>query len=110
MKKLNKKVIKAIENLGWIVREYDNDYEIETNSPAGEDIIETITKDKDYIQQFWNIYHNFDEDEHVEMWVNARHNVSGVPSISTLVKDSEEITEMYKQLAITVEKAMRKGA
>ena len=106
MKTINKKVIEAIENLGWIVREYGEEYELEQSSPAGEDIVEYIRKGEDIVSQVWDIYHNFDEEEHVEMWVNARHNVSGVPSISTLVKDSEEITEMYRQLALAVEKAV----
>ena len=110
MKKLNKKIIKAIETLGWVVREYKEEYELETCSPAGENLIETISKKEDFLTQFWNLYHNFDEDEHIEMWVNVRHHVSGVPSIRTLVQDSESITEMYKELALTVEKSMRKGA
>lgn len=110
MKKLRKKTIKAIEKLGWIVREYANDYELENCSPAGEDLVETITKNEDYITQFWNLYHNFDEDEHIEMWVNARNSTNGVPSIRTLVYDAEQITEMYKQLALTVENTMKKGA
>lgn len=106
MKKLSKKVIKAIEKLGWIVREYEKDYELENCSPAGENLIENISKDEDYLTQFWNLYHNFDEDEHVEMWVKARDTVRGVPSISTLVWDSEKITEMYQELALAVENAI----
>lgn len=106
MKKLNKKVIKSIEDLGWIVEEYDDEYMLEQSSPAGEDIVEYIRKGEDIVSQVWDIYNNFDEEEHVEMWVNARRNVSGVPSIRELVKDAEEITEMYKQLYLAVDKAV----
>lgn len=106
MKKLNKKVIKAIEDLGWFVKEYDDEYMLEQSSPAGEDIVEYIRKGEDVVSQVWDIYNNFDEEEHVEMWVNARHNASGVPSIRELVKDAEEISEMYKQLALAVDKAV----
>lgn len=109
MLKISKKVIKAIKNLEWSIREYDDYYEIETWSPAGENLIETIYKDKDIVEQFWEIYYNFDEEEHVEMWAGARGKVGGVPSIITLVCDAEKISEMYKQLALAVEKAC-KGA
>jgi hypothetical protein len=43
---------------------------------------------------------SFDQDEHIEMWIEARHNgVRGVPSTRELVKDAEEIESMLKELS-----------
>lgn len=107
MKKLTKKVIKAIENLGWLVEEYNEEYMLEQSSPAGEDIVEYIRKGEDIVSQLWDIYANFDKDEHVEMLLQTKQNgTAGVPSARVLVEDAEEIEEMYKQLWITVEKAV----
>ena len=48
-------------------------------------------------------YEDFDIDEHVEMWVEARRNgISGVPSIRELVKDAEEIDAMILKLSQTL--------
>lgn len=48
-------------------------------------------------------YEDFDIDEHIEMWVEARKNgVSGVPSIRELVKDAEEIDGMILKLSQTL--------
>ena len=103
MKNLNERVIKAIEGLGWVVKEYDEEYMLEQSSPAGEDIVEYISKDEDVISQVWDIYNSFDEDEHVEMWLQAKQNgTAGVPSARELVKDAEEIRQMYHLLALAV--------
>lgn len=43
---------------------------------------------------------HFDQDEHIEMWISARHSgTRGVPSIRELVKDAEDIDAMLKELA-----------
>lgn len=110
MKNLNEKVIKAIEDLGWIVEEYDEEYMLEKSSPAGEDIAEYIRKGEDVVQQVWDIYNSFDEDEHVEMWLQAKqHGTAGVPSSRELVNDAEEIRQMYYLLAIAVVAAVEES-
>lgn len=49
-------------------------------------------------------YENFDIDEHIEMWVEAKQNgVSGVPSIRELVDDAEEIEAMILKLLQTLQ-------
>lgn len=49
---------------------------------------------------------DFDVDEHVEMWIEAKKNgVRGVPSVSELVHDVEEIEEMLEDLAIALKEA-----
>ena len=100
MNKLTYEQLGNIEQRGWIVREYDDCYELETASPAGEDLIVTLLKDSDLAQQAENNFAYFDEEEHVEMWVSAkRHGVSGIPSIETLVDDAVEIKKLYGALA-----------
>lgn len=48
-------------------------------------------------------YEDFDIDEHIEMWVEAKRNgVSGVPSISELLDDAREIDVMILKLSQTL--------
>lgn len=92
---------KAFENIGWNIRRYDNTVELENYSPAGEDLVETLYLDEkeNIVRQLYDIYDNFDEEEHIAMWLEAkRSGKQGIPCVWTLVKDAEEITEMYKQL------------
>lgn len=49
---------------------------------------------------------DFDPDEHIEMWVMARHNgAKGVPSIRELVHDAEDIDKMLQELAAALQEA-----
>ena len=102
MNALKKKLIYKADGLNWAVNVYDKtEWEFEKYSPAGEDFIFTITADKPEdvwieVQKYAN---DFDQDEHIEMWVNARHNVAGVPSIRVLVEDAAEIQKMLDELA-----------
>ena len=96
--KLNKRLTKKIEALGWSVRDCGDCYELENWSPAGENLVETINKGEDIEEQFFSLWDNFDEEEHIEMWVEARHSVRGVPSIQRLCIDAEAIKEMYYDL------------
>ena len=94
-----KEYLKVIEDCGWKVNVMDSEIEIENWSPAGEDLVEYLRKDLDIYEQFCDISLNFDVDEHVEMWIELR-GTRGVPSsISELVKDAEEIEDMYSILA-----------
>ena len=103
MEKLSKKQIKRIEDLDWKVTDCGDYYELENYSPAGENLVETLYKNGSLKEQAYDLYENFDEDKHVEMWVEARKSgVSGVPSIARLVYDAEQIAEMYADLAIAI--------
>ena len=93
-----------IEALGWNVTEYEkNEWNIAQYSPAGEDFSFSITHNdsiKDAILEIFCYAYNFDVDEHIEMWVEARNNgVSGVPNARTLVHDAEDIQEMLDALS-----------
>ena len=48
-------------------------------------------------------YEDFDVDEHIEMWIEARRNgTAGVPSIRELVEDAEAIEAMILELSQTL--------
>lgn len=97
---LNPKIIEAAEKLDWTVKEYeDGTAEFSQYSPAGEDFSFTVNAEN-AAQEIYEYYDNFDVDDHIEMWVEAKQNgVAGVPSIRRLVEDAEAISEMLKTLA-----------
>lgn len=102
MKSLKRKLFDKADSLNWSVNIYaKTEWEFEKYSPAGEDFIFTITADKpeDVWREVRRYANDFDQDEHIEMWVNARHNVSGVPNIRVLVEDAAEIEKMLDELA-----------
>lgn len=101
MKELEKKYLDVLEKNDWSVSSYTDDgrVELEKYSPAGEDFIMCVEVENfpDAVMEY---YENFDIDEHIEMWVEARRNrTSGVPSVRRLAIDGEAIDEMLKELA-----------
>lgn len=101
MKKIKKKYLEILEKHDWGVCGYTDDgrVELEKFSPAGEDFIICVSV-KDLPREVMEYYEDFDVDEHIEMWVEARRNgVSGVPSVRRLAIDAEQIEEMLKELA-----------
>ena len=103
------------EELGWWssawIEESQNNrtyVEMGQHSPAGEDFSMIIDFDAEdqcsgFRDSLESYYEDFDIDEHVEMWVEARRNgISGVPSIRELVKDAEEIDAMILKLSQTL--------
>lgn len=119
---LGRKGIEQIaERLGWEV-EWDEQTRQENQhtmkfvsfyqySPAGEDFGFDIEFETcgDLIDQVQSYSFNFDIDEHIEMWIEARRNgTSGVPDTRTLVKDAEDIDEMIAKLAAALIDAKNK--
>lgn len=109
MVKLPEHIEDAIEEQGWSIRYTDDGYvQLETHSPLGEDLVETI--------EIWNFAGNlrdrarcFDADDHAVMWADARYKVSGVPdSLRDLFQDAEDIQRMLDELVEAVEKAEEK--
>ena len=101
MKKLKKKYLAVLEKLGWVVSSYEDDgrVEIEKHSPAGEDFLMCVEVENfpDAVREY---YLDFDVDEHIEMWIEARRNgTGGVPSTRELVKDAEDIEKMLEELS-----------
>lgn len=100
--KLTDKLIEAAEALDWSVGICnETEWEFEKYSPAGEDFIFSVVVDdpEDLWREVMRYAVEFDPDEHAEMWVKARGNVSGIPSIRTLVEDADAIDEMLDELA-----------
>lgn len=101
MRELEEKYIEILEKLGWAVSAYvaDGRVELEKYSPAGEDFIMCV-EIENFPAAVMEYYQDFDVDEHIEMWVEARRNgTSGIPSVRRLAIDAEAIDEMLKELA-----------
>lgn len=97
----------AIENHGWNITAYNDSYwDISQFSPAGEDFFFTINHNnsvKKAIEEISQYANDFDIDEHIEMWADARqidNNRLKVPPIRILVEDAEAIQEMLDNLAM----------
>lgn len=102
-------IINAAENLDFSLYINDDGIEFGKYSPAGEDFLFYIeVKDNDSVGDVVNrvkeYADDFDEEEHIEMWVKVRihSSVNGVPSIKVLVKDAEDIYDMLQELANTL--------
>lgn len=95
--KLTKKEIKAIEDLGWSVRNTDYGYCLENYSPAGEDLV-IEEQNKEGIIHYCEYY---DEDEHFDVWYGANRGEPSSPS--ELIKDCIAIGEMLEELRKVLE-------
>lgn len=102
---LRKKYQDACEKQGWsLTDEGDGSILVSQYSPEGEDFSISVSEDN-FVKDVRDQYEGFDVDEHVELWLEARHNgVHGVPtSIRALVEDAEAIDSMLEKLADTLE-------
>lgn len=99
--------IEIIGNEGWRVVEYESDGDvcIGKNSPAGEDFFFTVSI-QNFAGEVEKYAQDFDVDEHVEMWLDARKSgFSGVPStIRELLEDAESVRQMVNDLAEALNK------
>lgn len=97
------------EELEWKVMEDDAGcVELEKHSPAGEDFIVTVwPEDQGGLSKAVMDYADgFDADEHVRGLLEAKHNgFAGVPPVTTLAKDAEDIETMLYELAYSLEEA-----
>lgn len=103
---MNERYREICEKLDWCVHESDDGtVELEKYTPAGEDFIATFNAEE-LVEEVKEYAANFDQDEHIEMWIEARrHGTRGVPSTRELVKDAEAIDAMLKELAEALFKA-----
>ena len=89
------------EKNGWSysIDEKRNEVELSKNTPAGEDFSFTVPLD-DLPDEVYSYLSNFDADEHVETWIQARNaGVGGVPTTRELVDDAEAIERMIEDLS-----------
>lgn len=99
---MNQKYLDKLEQLDWAVNEDESSIELEKYSPAGEDFIFSVSTDN-FVDDIKECAVNFDPDEHIEMWVMAKHNDGkNIPSIRELVEDADAIDEMFQELAIAM--------
>ena len=108
LKNLNKKIAAVLEERGYTVLSIEKQdgkhiAELELYSPAGEDFCITVWFDgtnRDFIDAFYQWAIDFDPEEHVEMWIEARKNgVGGVPSVRELVDDADAINDILMETA-----------
>lgn len=87
----------------WYVK-LTGDYITIYNQNVEEDFSEEIELPQtlqELEEALWNLYNNFDVDEHVEMWLEVKFNssVSDIPSARVLVEESERIERDLEELA-----------
>lgn len=104
---LTNRHIEILESLDWRVSSFLDDssgerVEIETYSPAGEDILVCVEID-DFPRRIREYAEDFDVDEHVELWIESRGQ-RGVPETAReLIEDAEAIQKMLNELADALE-------
>lgn len=100
MNSIDEKYSKIFEELDWQWSAVDQngDIELETWSPAGEDVVFDVNADN-LVYEVRCYANNFDVDDHVLMWAEHRGE-NGVPnSIRELLDDAEAIQDMLNELA-----------
>lgn len=98
---MNQKYKDVLESLDWSILDFTNDgrVEIQKYSPAGEDFCICVDVEN-FPEAVAEYAADFNVDEHIEMWVEAKKNgVGGVPSTRELVEDAEAIDKMLQELA-----------
>lgn len=102
---------RTIESLDWRICEIDDDVELSQGSPAGEDFSFCVAAKtpQEMVDEVVRYAEAFDVEEHVHMWLDAKtENVAGVPDLTTLLKDAEDIQAMLSALAATVKSKWQK--
>lgn len=102
---LENKYREVIEGLGWTIHgpyEIDSNpnIEIESYSPAGENLVYTLFLD-DIVEDARKLYENFDADEHAAEWYGQ----PGAPGMRTLIEDGDDIDRMLEDLMIGLAQA-----
>ena len=96
---ISDEIISVANSLGWTVDRLNDEVLFSRYSPAGEDFSFYVGLENP-IQEICAYAESFDEDEHVEMWIQARkEGVSGIPMTIELVQDASDIHEMLRELA-----------
>lgn len=102
-KRLNLIVKKNAEALEWSFnKREDGMIELENWSPLGENIYLEVHADN-AVDEIYRAYEDFDCDEHVEMWMDAkRGGMKDVPRVTMLVDDAMAIEKMLEDLSDAV--------
>lgn len=95
MPELRQEYLDILEKREWSVSGYTDDgrVELEWWSPAGEDFLVCVNVEN-FPDEILDYSDDFDPDEHIEMWVEARANGrQDVPGARRLAKDAEDIAK-----------------
>lgn len=101
MPELRQEYLDILEKREWSVSGYTDDgrVELEWWSPAGEDFLVCVNVEN-FPDEILDYSDDFDPDEHIEMWVEARANGrQDVPGARRLAKDAEDIQKELDELA-----------
>jgi len=117
MSRIAEKYEKVCKRLDWSVNysEHDEKFvELEKYSPAGEDFIITVSRDK-FVENLKKEAENFDADEYVEELIrykieNTDEGLAGIPSLRVLIQDADDIQDMLHELAEELAKAEEQSA
>lgn len=112
MKREVKKVLKAIEKLGWNVTiEDDSNVVLSQFSPAGQDFNISVNTENDvllFIENIFEYYSSFDVSYETYLWLdNEGHGKNGAPyDMKDLYEDmetcKENIYKLYEELKISM--------
>lgn len=109
MPELRQEYLDILEKREWSVSGYTDDgrVELEWWSPAGEDFLVCVNVEN-FPDEILDYSDDFDPDEHIEMWVEARANGrQDVPGARRLAKDAEDIQKELDELAFELQEAER---
>ena len=96
---ISDEIISVANSLGWTVDRLNDSAIFKRYSPAGEDFFFSVELENP-VQKICEYAESFDENEHIEMWIEARaQGVSGVPTTIELVQDASDIHDMLRELA-----------
>lgn len=98
-------LIDVIEEMGWNVRDYEDDLEIAQESNAGEEFFFSVYKEESLqktIDSICKQYDYFDPEEHAKMWGQCS-GTRGVPDLDTLVEDAKDIELSLEELKVALE-------
>lgn len=102
--KITTKQIEICERLDWIVHIGSDYVELESWSPAGENLVFCLDNDEDFVEEIKCLAAEFNTDKHVEMFVGGRGK-NGVPeTIRELLEDADAIDQMLQNLASALDK------
>lgn len=97
MPELRQEYVDILEKREWSVSGYTDEGKVELEwwSPAGEDFLVCVNVEN-FPDEILDYSDDFDPDEHIEMWVEARANGrQDVPGARRLAKDAEDNYKQY---------------
>lgn len=98
---MTKKQEQILEKYDLDVTNKEDKIEMWGFSPAGQELVFYANKNENLKDFFKKEYENFNEEEHIIAWLEAKKNgVKGVPGIFTLVDNAEYIKDMLENLSI----------